>query len=189
MGIFGALFGRSKLKKPQREKFFSVITAEISLSGRMDLRHTDKAGIVFNPVESSFFDNLDSEIKSLLSISGGATGTRFEIVDDGYGTRWASLDDPDFEDLVTTIHLISETIAEHGYADRMLAAVFAMKYERKPAYWIYNYKRGNFYPMVMSGAQSRDNAAEMRLGAVMEEEKMPMERSLENWYAIWGIPF
>ena len=189
MGIWSVLFGRNKLKKPEREKFFSVITAEVALSGRMDLRRTDKAGIVFNPVESSFFDNLDDEIRSLLSVSESSTGTQFRVLDDTYGTRWVALDDRDFEDLVATIHLISETIVEHGFADRMLAAVFGVRYEGKDAYWIYNYKRGNFYPLVLNGPQTRDNAAEMRLSTVMEEEKIPVERSLENWYALWGIPF
>ncbi len=183
------LFGRNKLKKPEREKFFSIITAELSLSGRMDLHHTNKAGIVFNPVESSFFDNLDEEIKSLLAVSETSTGTRFQVIDDTYGTRWAVLEDRDFEDLVTTIHLICETIVEHGFADRILAAAFGVEYENKQAYWIYNYKRGNFYPMVLTAPQKRDNASEMRLSSVMEEEKIPVERSLENWYALWGIPF
>ena len=189
MGLLSMLFGRNKLKKPQREMFFSVITAEISLSGRMDLHRTNKAGIVFNPVDSSFFENLDEEIRSLLALSKTSTGTQFKVVDDTYGTRWAVLDDRDYEDLVTTIHMISETVVDHGFADRLLAAVFGMEYEGKQAYWIYNYKRGNFYPMVLTGPQTRDNTSEMRLSVVMEEEKMPVERSLENWYALWGIPF
>lgn len=189
MGILSALFGRSKIKAPQREKFFSIITAELSMSGRTDLRSTQKAGLVFNPVESSFFENLDSEMRDLLRISGQSTGTRFEVKDDTYGTRWVVLDDRDFEDLVSIIHLMSETIIEHGFADRLLAAVFGVTYERKDAYWIYNYKRGRFYPLVLSGYQQRDNAAEMRLGALMEEEKIPVEKSLESWYALWGIPF
>ena len=99
------------------------------------------------------------------------------------------LDDRDFEDLAATIHLVGETITEHGYADRLLAAVFAFDYERKKAYWVYNIKRGRFYPLVLSGESERDNAAEMRLAALMEEEKIPVERSLEQWYALWGIPF
>ncbi len=189
MGLLSTLFGRNKLKKPNRERFFSIVTAADSLQGRTDLRTTDMAGIVFNPVESSFFDNLDSELRDLLRISGHATGTRFEVKDDGYGTRWVVLDDRDFEDLVTTIHLVSETIYEHGFADRLLAAVFKVEYDRRDAYWIYNYKRGSFHPMVPSGEKQRDNAAEMRLGAMMEEERIPVEKSLENWYALWGIPF
>ncbi len=189
MGLLTMLFGRNKLKRPDREKFFSVITAEVALSSRMDLHSTHKAGIVFNPVESSFFENLNEEIRSLLTVSKTSTGTQFRVVDDTFGTRWASLEDSDFEDLVSTIHLISETVIEHGFADRLLAAVFGVEYEGKQSYWIYNYKRGYFYPMVLTAPQTRDNAAEMRLSAVMEEEKIPVERSMENWYALWGIPF
>ena len=189
MGLLSTLFGRNRLKKPNRERFFSIVTAADSLQGRTDLRTTDFAGIVFNPVESSFFDNLDSELRNLLRISGHATGTRFEVKDDSYGTRWVVLDDRDFEDLVTTIHLVSETIYDHGFADRLLAAVFRVEHDRRDAYWIYNYKRGSFHPMVPSGEKQRDNAAEMRLGAAMEAEKIPVEKSLENWYALWGIPF
>ncbi len=54
---------------------------------------------------------------------------------------------------------------------------------------MYNIKRGKYYPFVLAGEDQRDNAAEMRLGALMEEEKVPVERSLESWYALWGIPF
>ena len=189
MGLLSVLFGRSKLRKPNRERFFSVVTAAFSLKGRTDLRLSEEAGIVFNPVESTFFDNLDSELRNLLRISGQATGTRFEIKDDTFGTRWILLDDRDFEDLVSTIHLVSETISDHGFADRLLAAVFKFQFERRDAYWIYSYKRGTFYPFMLSGDRQRDNAAEMRLGAVMEEENIPVEKSLEQWYALWGIPF
>ena len=189
MGLLGALFGRTKLRKPSRERFFSVITAEVSLRGRSDLRPSGKAGIVFNPVESTFFDSLDTELRDLLRISSRATGTRYEVADDSHGTRWVVLDDPDFEDLVSTIHLVAETITEHGFGDRLLAAVLGFDYEGGNAYWIYNMKRGRFYPFVLSGDMQRDNAAEMRLGVLMEKEKIPVERSLEQWYALWGIPF
>ena len=189
MGLLGALFGRSKLRKPDRERFFSIVTAAISVSDYADLRLTDFAGIVFNPVESSFFDSLDTELRDLLRISGQATGTRHEITDDGFGTRWVVLDDRDFEDLVSTIHLVTETIIDHGFGDRVLAAAFRFDYEGKKAYWIYNTKRGRFYPLVLAGDKQRDNAAEMRLGALMEKEKIPVEGSLEQWYALWGIPF
>ena len=189
MGLLSVLFGRSKLRKPNREQYFSIVTAADSLRGRTDIRSTERAGLVFNPVESTFFDNLDSELRELLRISGRATGTRYEITDDGFGTRWVVLDDRDFEDLVTTIHMIGETITDHGFGDRLLAAVFGFDYERKRAYWIYALKRGRFYPMVLAGDRQRDNAAEMRLGAVMEEENIPVEKDLEQWYALWGIPF
>ena len=189
MGFLGALFGRSKLRKPDRERFFSIATAAVSVSDYPDLSLTDFAGVVFNPVESSFFENLDAELRDLLRVSGQATGTRHEITDDSFGTRWVVLDDRDFEDLVSTIHLVAETITEHGFGDRLLAAVFGFDYKGKRAYWVYNMKRGRFYPFVLAGEKERDNAAEMRLGALMEEEKILVEGSLERWYALWGIPF
>ena len=189
MGILSALFGRTKLKVADRDAFFSIVTAAFDLRGRNDLRILHKAGLVMNPAESAYFDNLDAELRQLLAVSGRATGTRFEIIDDDFGTRWVVLDGPDFEDLVSTIHLISETVADHGFADRILAAAFAFEYQRQDAYWIYNYKSGKFYPFVASGERERDNATELRLGEVMKEQKLPVERRLESWYALWGIPF
>ncbi len=185
MGLLSVLFGRSKLKKPNRERFFAVLGLQV----RPDLRLSDRAGIVFSPVESSFFDSLDSEIRDLLRVSGRATGTRCEVKDDSFGTRWVVLDDKDFEDLVSTIHLVAETIHDHGFGDRLLAAVFKCEYQRRDAYWIYSYKRGAYHPNVPSRDGARDNAAEMRLGAIMEEERLPVERSLESWHSLSGIPF
>ena len=189
MGIFSTIFGHTKLRPPDREQFFSIIGAAYNLEARIDLRSTHRAGIVVNPVESSYFDNLYSEIRTLLDVSGRSTGTRFEIRDDEFGTRWVILDDPDFEDLVSLIHTVTETIADHGFADRLLAAAFGFEFERRNAYWLYNYKQGRFYPFVPTGNRERDYATEMRIGEIMREEKIPVQRKLENWYALWGIPF
>lgn len=189
MGIFTAIFGHTKLQAPSRDEFFSIVGAAHDLEARTDLRPTQKAGLVVNPVESSYFDNLDSELRTLLDLSGRATGTRFEIRDDEFGTRWIILDDPDFEDLVSLIHTTAETIIEHGFADRILAAAFLVEYQGRPAYWLYNYKLGRFYPFIPTASRQRDNAAEMRLGEVMRQEKIPVARKLEQWYALWGIPF
>ena len=153
MGLLSVLFGRSKLRKPNREQFFAVITAGVSLEGRTDIRLTEKAGLVFNPVESLFFDTLATELQALREISKQSTGTRFEIVDDSFGTKWVVLDDPDFDDLVTTIHLMGETITEHGFGDRMIAAVFGLDYDGKKAYWSYTIQRGRLYPQVRDGPQ------------------------------------
>jgi len=73
--------------------------------------------------------------------------------------------------------------------DCIIAAVFGVDFGGKRAYWVYNVKRGKFYPLVLSGERERDNSAEMRLGGLMEEESIPVERSLEQWYALWDIPF
>ena len=49
MGLLSTLFGRTKLKAPNRDRFFSIVTAADSLRGRTDIRPSDHAGIVFNP--------------------------------------------------------------------------------------------------------------------------------------------
>ena len=190
MGLFSAIFGHSKIKAPNKERFFSIIGAAHSLEARTDIRATNFAGVVVNPVESTYFDNLDSEIKALLEISGRSAGVRFRVVDDEFGTRWVALDDPDFEDIVIVIHSVTETVIEHGFADRLLAAAFKFEHRGRPAYWLYNYKQGRFYPFIPAAAsRERDYAAEMRMGEIMREENIPVERKLENWYALWGIPF
>ena len=189
MGIFSGLFGRTTIKNADREKFFSIVGAAYEIQGSAKIRKLDKAGIVMNPAESVYFDRLNSEIRSLMNISNRSTGVRYEITDDEFGTRWVVLDDPDFEDIVSALHLIGEAVADHGFGDRLLASVFAFEFERQKVYWIYNYKTGKFYPFIPNGPRQRDNATEMRLGEIMKEQKLPVERKLENWYALWGIPF
>ena len=45
------------------------------------------------------------------------------------------------------INAVSGALETGGYGDRVLCAVFAFEDARKRAvYWIYNYKRGSFYP-------------------------------------------
>ncbi len=68
-------------------------------------------------------------------------------------------------------------------------AAFKVEFRRQPAYWLYNYKQGRFYPFVPTASRERDYATEMRIGEVMREEKIRVERRLERWYALWGIPF
>ncbi len=189
MGVLDVLLGRRKLRKANREQFFSIVTAADYLMGRTDIKVTGQAGVVFSHVETTFFENLDSELRDLMKISGRATGTKYEIREGTYGSKWLVLDDRDFDDLVQIIHLVAETFADEGFSDRLLAAVFGFEYERKKAYWIYNYKRGKFYPQVIEADKKRDNAAEMKLSALMAEQKVPVERSLEQWYALWDIPF
>lgn len=188
MGLLDALFGRSKALKSHREGLFSIVTAYITLSTRFGVESSGKAGLSFRPVESSFFNNLDSELRDLIRISAKSTDTDYHIRDDNYGYRWIILDDPQFEDLVSLIHTMGETIVDHGFGPQLLAAVFEFKEGGKEVYWIYNYKRGKFYPFVPQSGQQRDYAAELRLRTAMETE-LPIERELEQWYALWGIPF
>ena len=73
------------------------------------------------------------------------------------------LEDPDFDDLVVAINTVSSQLESAGYGDRVLAAVFAFEENGKPLYFIYNFKRGAYYPFVpapgRAGARHRARAA------------------------------
>ena len=101
------------------------------------------------------------------------------------------LRDPDFDDLVVSLNTISTELQGGGYGDRLLCAVFAFEQSQssdKGSYFIYNYKRGAFYPFVPSGGeQQRDTERELRLKAQLENE-LPIEQEPTRWFPLWEIP-
>lgn len=192
MDLLDALFGRSKPVKSKSDQLFAMATASITLQTKLDLQAAGTAGIVFRPVESSYFRQAEEELKQLLDLSSKESSVRTRTETDNFGFRWIILDDPSFEDLVATIHMVSITLTEKGFSEQLLAAVFRLNQldqGDRPVYWVYNYKRGSFYPFVpQSGAERRDNAAELHFASIMDGE-LPVEKAPEHWYALWGIPF
>lgn len=188
MRIFDIILGRTRPVSSKLERLFAIATAFPTLTANLQLAPGGRAGICFRPLESAQFAALRPELDQLLRISGQETGTTIKTQQDSFGFQWVVLEDPEFEDLVTTIHMVSLTLEEHGFSEQLLAAVFRFLDKQQPVYWIYNYKRGFFYPFVPSGqSRERDNAAELRLQAAMSKE-LPTEPDVERWYPMWGIP-
>ncbi|MGI8551342.1 MAG: PspA-associated protein PspAB [Dehalococcoidia bacterium] len=192
MGLLDTLFGRSKPVKSKSEKLFAMSTASVTLQVKLDLQPAGASGIVFRPVDSSYFRQAEQELSQLLELSGKETKTKVRTETDSFGFRWVILQDPVFEDLVATIHMVSITLTDKGFGDQLLAAVFRFDQAssgKRAVYWVYNYKRGSFYPFVpQTGQERRDNSAELHFASVMEGE-LPVEKAPEQWYALWGIPF
>jgi hypothetical protein len=66
--------------------------------------------------------------------------------------------------------------------------VFSFKdSKQRSLYWIYNYKRGAFYPFAPTGAEQRDMEHELQLKAQIGSE-LPVEQELERWFPLWGAP-
>ena len=108
--------------------------------------------------------------------------------DDEFGYRWMVLSDPDMEDLVVGLNAVSTEIQGGGYGDRLLAAVFSFRDDKnRKAYWIYNFKRGAFYPFVPVANHKRDSERELQLQGKLEQE-LPIEAELERWYPLWDAP-
>jgi hypothetical protein len=190
MGLLDVLRGKRAIKKPApTDRVFAMTTAQVTLEMQLGLKSTGKTAIVFQPLATADFEQIVRDMEEVVRSSGEETGTTIETRDDEFGYRWMILSDPDFEDLVVGLNAVSTAIEGGGYGDRILCAVFAFRDEGgKPVYWIYNYKRGAFYPFVPAGGgQQRDNERELRLKAQIGRE-LPIEAELERWFPLWGIP-
>jgi hypothetical protein len=190
MGLFDVLRGKRAIKKPApTDRVFAMSTAQVTLEMQLGLVSNGKAAIVFQPLATADFEQIVRDMEEVVRSSGEETGTTIETRDDEFGYRWMVLSDPDFEDLVVGLNAVSTALEAGGYGDRILCGVFAFRDEsRKPVYWIYNYKRGAFYPFVPAGGgQQRDNERELRLKAQIGSE-LPIEAELERWFPLWGIP-
>lgn len=102
-----ALLGRARPLPAKNERLFAISTAMVTLELQLGLKAIDRAGITFKPVESNYFERMSVDLNALLEISTRDTGSRFETKTDQYNFRWIILQDPEFEDLVATIHIVS----------------------------------------------------------------------------------
>jgi hypothetical protein len=97
---------------------------------------------------------------------------------------------PSVEDLAVGINAVSSSIETAGHGERLLCAVFAfVDAQKRRIYFIYNYKRGYWYPFVPdpANAQQRLTERELQIKAQMASE-LPLEPELERWFPLWGIP-
>lgn len=191
MGLFDILKGQRTPKRANLDRLFAMSTAETTLVTALDLHSTGRAGVCFRPVQGAEFEALERDLAELLAISGRTSGTRVSRESDDYGFAWIVLEDEEFDDLVTTTHLINQSLEERGYSEQLLCSVFGFRQggdaQAAPVNFVYAYKRGTFYPFVPAGDSRRDNATELRLKAALEGE-LPIEPELERWYPVWGAP-
>jgi hypothetical protein len=184
----GLLGGKRKLKAPATDRLFAMTTAHVALETGLGLKHKEVAGIVFQPVGTADFQAIVAETEELLRGTASDSGTEIETADDEFGYRWLILRDPDFEDLVVALNTVSTQLQGGGYGDRLLACVFAFEEAGRSMYFIYNFKRGNFYPFVPApGDKQRDSERELRLKAQLGPE-LPFEEDPGRWLALWEIP-
>lgn len=189
MGLFDALLGGSKkLKGPAPDRLFALSTAYVTLDTGHGIKSKGGAAIVFQPLATADFDSIVAEMEQILKGTGEETGTTIQTSEDEHGYRWMILRDDDIEDLIVGVNAVSDALAVGGYGDRVLAAVFAFEDNKgRPIYFIYNYKRGHWYPFVPKGDKERDGERELQVKAMIGKE-LPIEPELERWFPLWGIP-
>ena len=190
MGLLDALTGRHQVKGPAPDRLFAITTAYITLQSEHQIEPAGSAAIVFQALATSEFEATLREMEEVVKATGGESGTQVATQDDSYGYRWMVLKGPAIEDLAVGINAVSSSIETAGHGERLLCAVWAfVDANRRQLYFIYNYKRGYWYPFVPQpgSANERDTERELRLKAQMSAD-LPMEPELERWFPLWGIP-
>lgn len=203
MSLLDALTGRHKVKGPAPDRLFAITTAYVALEAEHQIKPAGDAAIVFQALKTAEFEAAITDMEEVVRATGGEKGTKVHTEDDSFGYRWMVLDGAGVEDLAVGINAVSSSIETAGHGERLLCAVFAFQdAQRRPVYFIYNYKRGYWYPFVPAGVGAatsstrsygsgqtgeRSTERELQLKAQMSGE-LPIEPELERWFPLWGIP-
>jgi hypothetical protein len=195
VGLRDILTGRHEVKGPAPDHLFAISTAYIALQSEHGIDPAGSAAIVFQALATAEFEATLRDMEEVVKATGGDSGTTVSTEDDSFGYRWMVLRNPGdastVEDLAVGINAVSGSIETAGHGERLLCAVFAFTdAQKRPVYFIYNYKRGFWYPFVPEGtasANQRSTERELQLKAQMSSE-LPIEPELERWFPLWGIP-
>jgi hypothetical protein len=193
VGLRDVLTGRHEVKGPAPDRLFAISTAYVTLQSEHQIEPVGTAAIVFQALATSEFEATLRDMEEVVKATGGDSGTSVSTQDDSYGYRWMVLRNPpgapSVEDLAVGINAVSGSIEAAGHGERLLCAVFAfVDAQKRRIYFIYNYKRGFWYPFVPAdGDQQRSTERELQIKAQMAAE-IPMEPELERWFPLWGIP-
>jgi hypothetical protein len=189
VGFLDVLTGRRKLAGPAPDRLFAMSTAYVTLQTALSIESRGAAAIVFQPLSTADFQSIVAEMEEIVRATASDSGTTVSSSDDAYGFRWLVLRGRELDGLVVGINAVSSALQDGGYGERLLCAVFAFEdAQRRPLYWIYNYKRGSFYPFVPApGEQQRDSERELVLRAQIGRD-LPVEEELGRWFPLWGIP-
>jgi PspAB-like protein len=182
------LGGRKRLETANSDRLFAMSTAQVTLETSLGMKSRGVAAIVFQQIASADFKQILTDSEELIKSAATDTGTTLTQDDDEYGYRWMVFKDDDFDDLVTAVNTVAGELQAGGYGDRVLAAVFAWKDDQgNEVDFIYNFKRGKFYPFVPKPGKERDNEYELRLQAQLGTD-LPFEPELDRWFPLWDAP-
>jgi len=194
VGLRDILWGRHEVKGPAPDKLFAITTAWVTLESAHSISPAGRAAIVFQALATSEFEATIKEMEAVVTATGGESATTVATQDDSYGYRWMVLSNPkgapSVEDLAVGINAVAGSIETAGFGPRLLCAVFTFTDAKgAPVYFIYNYKRGFWYPFVpeQGSKQERDTESELRIKAQVGAE-LPVEPEVERWFPLWGIP-
>ncbi len=140
-----------------------MTTAYVTMETGLEITSRGTAAIVFQSLATADFTQIVRDMEEVVRATAADSATTVETSEDSYGFSWLVLRGKSFDDLVVGINAVSTAIEGGGYGERLLCAVFAFQDARgRPLYWIYNYKRGAFYPFAPAGQPAARQRARAR---------------------------
>jgi hypothetical protein len=194
VGLRDILTGRHEVKGPAPDRLFAITTAYVTLESEHQIEPAGSAAIVFQALATSEFEATLRDMEEVVKATGGDSATSVSTQDDSYGYRWMVLRNPEgkpsVEDLAVGINAVSGSIETAGHGERLLCAVFAFQdAQKRRIYFIYNYKRGFWYPFVPDPENPKERLTERELQIKAQiSSELPIEPELERWFPLWGIP-
>jgi len=184
MGLFDALFGRTRVPSGKTDQLFALSTAALDIETRLSSHYLGQSAIILRAVDNSAYETIERDIHEVLNLGGRDLAITANMLTDNLGFRWIIMSGPALEDAINGLHLSAELVKQAGYGDSLLAAMFAFDPDW---YLIYNYRRGTFYPFVPRPGQRRDESREFRIREVLATS-LPIEKDPERWYPLWDPP-
>lgn len=184
MGLFDALFGQRKAKKPRRDDLFRLSTAALDLSERLRVDYQGRVAVLLRPLEALKFEELERQVTDTLALGGPDIRATSREVTDDLGFHWIILDADALDSALAAVRLVENLVDEAGFGD----ALTAVATDFGSFVLVYGYHRGAFYPFAQTGRETRDAAREMRIAAQLDP-LLPMEKDPARWYPLWDPPW
>jgi hypothetical protein len=188
MGLLDTILGRSKPVRANLDALFALPTAALTLQSAGGLVSSGHAGVCGKAPPGQAVADAEKEIAELV-------GQDFTHATDSFDYGWILLEDSDFEELVTKIHMANSTLQDNGWGPQLLCSVFGFvpgpdaPADAKPFRLVYLFKRGTFYPFapVDPAKERRDTELELRIRTMVGAD-LPVEQDLSRWFPMWDVP-
>ncbi|MPZ62552.1 MAG: hypothetical protein GEU93_14925 [Propionibacteriales bacterium] len=187
MGFLDAVLGRRKPVKPDLDQLFALPSAAITLQVSGGFKPTGVGSVCYRATEGAAFAATQDDVQQLLDADGGPA---VERVTDRFGFTWlVCRQEPDaVSDLVTELHAVNRALEDNGFGPSLLCSLVSFRNDDGTKLGlVYLYKQGTFYPFVPQGGERRDNALELQVRGMLEND-LTVEPELGRWLAVWGAP-
>jgi hypothetical protein len=187
VGIFGNLFGRSDIAKPNLDNLFAVPSAGVTLEAAAGFKPTGVGSVCYRQAEGGAFAATQSDVQELLDAD---EGPKVERTTDDFGFTWlvCRRDPSELSDLITEIHAVNSSLENAGFGPSLLCSLVSFENaEGRRFGLVYLYKQGTFYPFAPTKVKQRDNALELQIRGVLKDD-LTIEPELGRWMAVWGAP-